>query len=173
MPMRTLRYSMLLLLLLLPALYTQAQLTPMPDSLIAKAEIKALYFENTRLSTSNTFGFSYIVHTQSAGAVSFFIEYRHSHNKAIMDDEFIEQWYFMMPAGTRKKFELSGAEALKANEANYCKLCYCVDAGCHPAADDWIISGRKKGKKWQINIRRGEKTYTFTAIREKFENFPK
>lgn len=170
--MKRFRYILLLILSLPAATLIQAQLTPMPDSLIEKEAIKALYFEDTKLSTSNTFGFSYINHAKNEGSVSFFIEYRHSHNKAIMDDEFIEQWYFMMPAGSKKNFEITGA-ALKANEVNYCKLCYCVDAGCHPAASDWIIRGRKKGKKWRIEISRGEKTYNFSAIREKFENFPK
>ncbi|MBL0911698.1 MAG: hypothetical protein IBJ09_04940 [Bacteroidia bacterium] len=173
--MKTFRYILLLILSLPAATLMQAQLTPMPDSLIEKEAIKALYFEDTKLSSSNTFGFSYINHAKNEGSVSFFIEYRHSHNKAIMDDEFIEQWYFMMPAGTKKSFEINCGvpNSLKTNVVTYCKLCYCVDAGCHPADGDWGIKGRKKGKKWRIEISHGSKIYNFSAVREKFENFPK
>jgi len=170
--MKTLRYILFMLLSVTAGIKAQAQLTPMPDSLIEKEAVKALYFEDTKLSASNTFGFSYINHTQNEGSVSFFIEYRHAHNKAIMDDEFIEQWYFMMPAGTKKSFEIV-CGSLETNVVTYCKLCYCVDAGCHPADGDWGIKGRRKGKKMAYRDQSRLKKLYFHCHPRKIREFSK
>lgn len=134
---------------------------------------KVEYYPNTSISLKDVYGHAYITPAQQKGITTFYVQYTHGHNKAIMDDEFTELWYFMIPATAKKSFILTG-DNLALSNAVYCKLCYCMDAGCKPAAKDWVISGKKKCKKWIITLKKGEDiNYTFTAKPEVFEKFPK
>src|SRR5690606_21620292 len=143
------------------------------DTMMAEPIIKANYYNNTELELANVFGFAHVTPKVKKNSTSFYIQYSHAHHKGIADDERTELWYFMIPAKPKKSFSITG-DQIKANKVVYCKLCYCIDAGCKPAQADWVISGKKKGKKWNIKITSPENTnYTFTATPDSFENFPK
>lgn len=143
------------------------------DTNIVDKKIQANYYANTAIELSNVVGFAYVTPKKKDGSTSFYIQYNHAHHLGIMDDEKTEIWYFMIPEGSKKRFEITG-EQISKNNVVYCELCYCIQAGCKPAQSDWIISGKKKCKKWLIQIKRGDTvSHEFTATPEEFEKFPK
>jgi hypothetical protein len=143
------------------------------DSMIVEEKRDARYFQNTGIVVKNVFGQAHISPTATPGTQSVFIQFSHSHHLGIADDEFTEQWFFMIPAGAKKSFLITEAD-LEKQQVVYCKLCYCLNAGCHKASGKWEISGKKKCKKWEIRIKYGEDiNYSFSVKPDSIENFPK